>query len=414
MTRIHFTALLVSASVAATSSTAISVAAAQTENQPCGGFRLSEGQVITERAIAASFPLSDDSKACLGAIARAVAERPYIRSLTVAARLPADRRTDGKGLAIARAAKEVMTEAGVDPRRLSIVAPAIGHGQAAGLFLVYREGRRNRRVARVLETTGAIRIGPLRDAMRKARKGDIAVVYDYLESKADSSCLLLLADGSLVLVGQKTRLRLGPIELTEDYKRHVQVELFAGELHTVASLGKGGVRFEINTRTAVAGVRGTTFRTAVDRGDITRVETLEGAVELARAGATADSEGQSVTVEAEFGSLVDQGQPPIQPRRLLLAPAIASPRLGTFAAPPALRWRAVAGAVAYRVELARDARFSVERSQWREQTTNATIRSAGPTGRRLGTGKWFWRVMAIDADGFIGLPSKIYAFEVRP
>jgi len=28
------------------------------------------------------------------------------------------------------------------------------------------------------------------------------------------------------------------------------------------------------------------------------------------------------------------------------------------------------------------------------------------------TGRWFWRVAAVDGDGFTGLPSKIYAFSV--
>ena len=71
-----------------------------------------------------------------------------------------------------------------------------------------------------------------------------------------------------------------------------------------------------------------------------------------------------------------------------------------------LEWQPVADVAKYRVELARDADFLVEA---RSELVTATTLS---WPEQLAKGKWFWRVTGIDAGGFAGPSSRVYAFTV--
>ena len=62
---------------------------------------------------------------------------------------------------------------------------------------------------------------------------------------------------------------------------------------------------------------------------------------------------------------------------------------------------------AYRIEVARDADFVVEP---REVNVAAVTTLSWPEA--LPRGKWFWRVTAVNAGGFMGPTSKVYAFTV--
>ena len=61
------------------------------------------------------------------------------------------------------------------------------------------------------------------------------------------------------------------------------------------------------------------------------------------------------------------------------------------------------GAKRYLVEVASDAEFG--RDLQTVQSTSARLAMPG-----LARGKYFWRVMAVDQDGFVGMPSKVFAF----
>lgn len=376
-----------------------SVAAA--DDGPCGGFQLQDGQVITKNPLPAAAPLPEDAKLCLRAVAALFAQRPYVRSITVAARVPDQQRANGDGIKLAMAVTEVLAEAGLPKTKLSAVAPSIGHGQSAGILLAYREGRSERRIARILGVTGTARHGRVLDTMRAAKRKDDLGVYEYVDTAADSSVLMRLADRSTLIVGENTTLRLGKLTLDNNLQRQVQLELVKGEIFTFAAPGQTSASFEIRTRTAVAGVRGTSFRTSVDDAQTARIETHTGAVEL-----NSDT-GQSVAVNKGFGSLSRPGQAPLEPRSLLPGAIIKSPLKGAAAAPVDLEWKPVANAVSYRIELARDAQFTRELKRQESPTQKLTLSPSFPSG------KWFWRVQAIDSDGLMGMPSKIYAFDVR-
>ncbi len=365
--------------------------------EPCGGVRFENGRVEMGRPLA---PKGPETEACLKYVAEALKARPAIRSVTVAARLPDVERLDGQGLAVAKAAAEVLVAAGVPRTRVSAVAPPGVAGAPGQLQLAFIERPTQPTVARVRASSGEVSAGPAPAELRPRAPGDALFPGELLHTGPTARAELLLADGSTVRVMEGSLVRLGSIELMANLRRKVELELLRGSLETAAAPGGEGSVFEVRTRGAVAGVRGTHFRVSAQDDGFSRLETLEGKVALI--GKKGD-----LDVVAGYGSRVMPDAAPEPVRPLLVAPTLADPRGGTFRAAPKLSWWTVTGAKAYRVELARTADFAAGVQQYNSPATEMEV----PGSRE---GKWFWRVLAVDADGFVGFPSKIFAFDVRP
>lgn len=228
------------------------------------------------------------------------------------------------------------------------------------------------------------------DVLRTWRRAGARIVFE------DGSYLLLRGNSraqlaSLGAQASKTRLILSEGSLLSHIKR------------------KGGQRFELSTPTASTIIRGTEFRVKVEAGDATRLEVLEGEVEL-------HSEGRSLAVPAQRGSLTLRGTGPGAVELLLDAPAsLQEPqdrrvvRAATF--DQRFSWSPVPGAVWYRLEIARDETFF--------DLVEEVLTGAEPSARISGLdeGTYFWRVSGIGANGFEGLPSSSSYFvfvKVRP
>jgi hypothetical protein len=365
--------------------------------EPCGGVRFEGGRIETGRPLA---PKGPETEACLRHLAEVLQARPAIRSVTVAARLPDVERLDGQGLAVAKAAAEVLVAGGVPRTRVSAVAPPAVPGEPGRLQLAYVERPAQPAVARVRAATGDVSAGPSPAELRPRTTGDALHAGELVLTGPGARAELALADGSTVRLMADSRVRLGSLELMANLRRKVQLELMKGTVETDAAPGGEGSVFEVRTRGAVAGVRGTRFRVSAQEDGVSRLETLEGRVGLiAKKG--------DLDVVGGYGSraLPDGAVEP--PRPLLVAPAMVDPRDGTFPVAPKLTWAAVSGARAYRVEVARTADFA-------SGVRTYDARGAELEVPDLGEGKWFWRVLAVDADGFVGFPSKIFAFAVRP
>ncbi len=106
-------------------------------------------------------------------------------------------------------------------------------------------------------------------------------------------------------------------------------------------------RSEIVTQNAVAGVRGTDFRAAVDQEETTRMEVLRGAIELM-------AQKQKVEVREGEGSIVKKGAPPLKPRKLLLPPAPLDLEPIYKSMPISIKFTSIEGATFYRIMLAKD------------------------------------------------------------
>lgn len=159
-------------------------------------------------------------------------------------------------------------------------------------------------------------------------------------------------------------------------------------------------RVEVHTPSAIAAARGTEYRVSVDPENSTRAEVLEGGVEVAAL-------AKKVMVNAGEGTLVKQGAPPGQPKKLLPPPAPVglAPLYRTL--PLQFRFGAVEGASSYRVMLTRDpdAKDIVKERVIRPDEALDII--------GVDDGLYYLRSLSIDTDGLEGPLSGPDAVKVR-
>jgi hypothetical protein len=110
-----------------------------------------------------------------------------------------------------------------------------------------------------------------------ARPGMPLAQGDQLTTGAGGRVEVLCADGSTLVVGERTRVRLSIFVIGNAQPHNAVLELLEGILRTVLPSGHAWERFDIVTRTAVASVRSTTW--IVDaKSDITGVFVEDGGV----------------------------------------------------------------------------------------------------------------------------------------
>jgi hypothetical protein len=356
--------------------------------EPCGGLTLADGRAKTGVLL---LPTGRETEACLKVIGRALAERPAVRAITVAARVPDEDRAAGNALNAAMRAAEQLVEAGIPPDRVSAVAPRTEKDEAPNLqvFFVDAPVRWAAGVLRVAQ--GEVLSGRSEKELKKQSSRGELQAQETLYTRSKSRAELLLAEGSFLRVRSEAAVKLASVQVGS--ARKVNLELSSGGLEVEVA---PGTQFEVRTPNALVRVKGTQARVAYTAGKATRVEALEGSAVL---------EGSGGKIELARGQAASlQGDAPEGKRAMLEAPRILGPAVGKFKISPALRWAEVKGAATYRLELAREVDF-VDGFEILETP------STGITPPALGPGRWYWRVVATDGDGFSGLPSKIHAFE---
>lgn len=121
----------------------------------------------------------------------------------------------------------------------------------------------------------------------------------------------------------------------------------------------------------------------------TKVANFEGQIELT-------AQGTTVVVGENQGSLVKSNQKPSVPTSLLPSPPLTAPENNAtlFDRQINFKWSGVAGAINYWLEVSRDKSFT-------NVTLNATaIKSNAFTAGLPGNGSYYWRVAAVDVNGF--------------
>lgn len=376
--------------------------AAAAAPDPCGGVSLEASRVVSARPLRAVEKATPEEAACLDAIGRLLGGRAAIRSVTVAVRLPDAQRAAGVGPAIGDRYKAALVKGGVPEARISVVVPTATEGEAGTVAIVFAEKQAERAVAVIEMMGGTVTAGPDRGKLAPVTRGATLDPETYVATGAGSTAWIGLADGSRLRLGENSLLLVGRLHLDDDLERVVRLQLVSGELEVVARTGGERSIFDIGTRFGTAGVRGTRFRlTAGEAG--TRLETLEGRVALAAAG-----DRPQVLVGAGQGAAIDGSGAAGQPAALPASPAVIEPLEGAVKPGAKLAWQPVDGAGRYTVELARDAEFTFDVR--RAETSLPALAIDG----QLDGGKWFWRVSAVGADGFVGPPSKVHAFERAP
>ncbi len=174
-------------------------------------------------------------------------------------------------------------------------------------------------------------------------------IGDVVTTGRQSSLALRFADGSRLMLGPETRVSMDTLSaFGEAGMVDTRVRVQYGRVESeVEPLQGTGARFQITTPAAVTMVRGTGFRVGVESvSGLTRNEVMKGRVAV-------DGGGESLDVDAGFGTMIEPGKPPLKPRPLLTPPDISS--LGVEMDLPAapLRWPGLEGAEAYRVQLLR-------------------------------------------------------------
>ncbi len=248
-------------------------------------------------------------------------------------------------------------------------------------------------VVRLLASSGEARVVAADGSSRAAVVGEQIGVGSRLRTGAGSSAMLSFDDGSRVMLRQASELRV----LRSDKRALgggflVTLELVRGGLENmVIPRSRQDNRFEIHTPAAVAAVRGTRFR--VNTGDKTTwTEVLDGAVDVG-------NDAGKVLAGGGFGTVAQVGRAPDPPRPLLAPPDLSVLPSRLERLPIDWPLAPVAGAVAYRTQLAPDADFNAIVSDELSTAPRARVLD-------IADNEYVMRVRAIDADGLEGLAAE--------
>lgn len=369
----------------------------------CGGVKLEAGQVRLGKPLTEDWAKSAEGKGCLADIVQEVDRYRLVRAVTVAALVTDAERASGKGLSSAKALAAALVEAGLPKNRVFGLAPAPKPGEPLGISLRYVERAPEDVVARVAAAVGPVFLGAEEATLKPAEPGMPVLVNELVKTGPGAKVSIHLKDGSGIEVKPESTIKMPVLEVSGS-ARQVKIEVLRGSI--VADVRKAGQlsKFEASSRVSVASVRGTQFRLGVEAAGDTRIETLEGLVAVTP---TADPSSTPVELPKGQGTLVGAEGKIAPPRALPAEPRVTAPLKGAIGADQRFEWQPVTDAAAYVVEVARDADFIVEAKS--ERVAGAATVS-WPSA--LPKGKWFWRVTALDASGFAGPPSKVYAFTV--
>jgi hypothetical protein len=245
--------------------------------------------------------------------------------------------------------------------------------------------------------------------------GQLVPVGAPLKTGANSSAVLELADASRVQVLPNT---LAEVANSRHYAMRDAsasgsttwfsglIRLAQGTLETLAAKSVNrATPLQVQTPTSLVGVRGTQFRVAYEdpASKNARTEVVEGLVRADNA-----AQGSGADLPMGTGAVINPAVREVKAVKLLPAPdanaLTADVVRTTGAAGPAL-WAlpAVAGAQAYRVQVATDPKF--------DQLVRNVVVAAAPAGSNtpvsadlssLSNGNWYARVRGIDGIGLEG------------
>lgn len=380
----------------------LAVGAAPARAAPCR-FSLENGVVGTDTPFPLALPLSEDDKACLARVGQGLKDLNGLASVTVAARFSDELRVGGKALAVARGYAELLVAAGLPAPRVTPVAPKPAPGETSNLRIAYTQSLSTRPVALVTAAQGPVSAGPTEASAKPVTQGKTTLVAGELLAVGPAGrATVSLAEGSTLIASAGSLVKLGEVSLDAQLQRKVKLDVLRGHAEVAAAHAAGG-SFEVATRGGVAGVRGTRFRIAAEGdGTTTKLETTDGAVGLT--GTT----GAEARVAAGNGTRVKEGEAPQPVRALPPAPSVESPLGGIVPPTTPIKWGKVASAAKYVVETAEDAEFLFAVESVETNANELTADQALKQGV-----KRFFRVFAVDQDGFVSSGSKAYAVQLQ-
>jgi hypothetical protein len=220
-----------------------------------------------------------------------------------------------------------------------------------------------------------------------------------IRTAANSSAALVFADGSRMVVQPGTVVRLDTVSIyagggmvdTRIRLQRGRTEIFANPLK------QKGNRLQVITPSAIAAVRGTVFRVSADAAAAMREETIEGEVGVSAASA-------EVSVAKAMGTLAEQGQPPIKPVALPLAPELSGLPTRIERYPLSFQLPRQQGVEGWFGQVARDEKFEDILAENEARETKLAFAD-------LPDGRYVLRMRGIDSHGLHGLDG-LHHFEV--
>jgi hypothetical protein len=232
------------------------------------------------------------------------------------------------------------------------------------------------------------------------RLGDAVLQKSNLKTGESSALEITFADGSLFFLKSDTE--IGIMKAEQALTSHLFRDLYLGIGRVISRIKEAtGVasRFKVHTPSAIASVRGTEFRVAVDGTQATLTEVMERQVIV-------EAAKKSVELAQGEGTVVNKGEPPIPPRKLLAPPGPADLKT-IYNMVPAVTFTRVDGAKAYRVAAAQDK----EGKQLLKEKIIKPDEVFSISG--LDDGSYFLLTQSIDELGLEGLSSEAYPFMIR-
>lgn len=169
--------------------------------------------------------------------------------------------------------------------------------------------------AALASLVGDVQVQSGSGAWKAAREGAVLEPGDSVRTAAGSKARLVLEDGALLVVGELSVFSLKSLDT--DYSTSMSTSDFtlsSGAVRVVAEKKlTAGSAFNIETPTAVAGVRGTDFSVELDDAETTTVTVFEGQVEV---GNILQSLKERVLLDPEHSTEVPRGKPPVKPMKL--------------------------------------------------------------------------------------------------
>ncbi len=223
---------------------------------------------------------------------------------------------------------------------------------------------------------------------------------DRIVTEAGANVTLRFADGSQLLVLEESEIVMDTLSAWGTTGMvDTRVRLQGGRVDTQVKPGQGpGSRYHIITPAAVAAVRGTDFRVAAEKEQaLSRSEVTAGTVSVGDAKSSQD-------IPAGFGLVSERGKPPQKPRPLLPPPDLSATARLFRSLPLEFNWSPLAGAEAYRLQLAPNRQFETLIAD--RSTAKASVQIAD-----LADGRYALRVRGVDEVELEGLDA-VAEFEV--
>lgn len=267
---------------------------------------------------------------------------------------------------------------------------------------------------RPVPATLASSVGEVRVAGAPAQPGMAIAEGQQVETGANGSAVLALADGSRVKLPPSSLAEViasrGPgatdaqaAQLAAGGWFSGAMRMLRGSVEVLAAKVRRGPPLEVTTPTAVVGVRGTQYRVALDgQSNATRSEVLDGQVKL-------ESPQRSVgtDIAAGFGAAIDAAAKKPEPVKLLPPPDLAA--MPERFERPLVRFALPTEQATVRVQVAQDEAFEriVDDSK---VVAGSDVRIAG-----LDDARWFLRARRLDAQGIEGFDAvRPFVLKARP